>query len=149
MEEKSNNRQLDIILNNVFTLDKSDKLMTRLGSKDVFLHKNGHPCRCPFLSTIGSAGNGQYGLMEAPCGTPCHHFHIFPDTRKVLEPESDGSDKKVERLVKTGKVRVALTCGNASAVYPIANIKLNEQSSSDNAGNGNLKVTKTVESGQQ
>ena len=119
--------KLDIVLNPVYTLEKAKMHgISDVSDKSIYLYKDGRVSVCPFLSSIGMDWvTKKHGLLNYPCGSFCHHFHIVPETKKIFEAGTDGGAAS-EKIVQTGRIKVGLSCGSGGVSFPIANIKISE-----------------------
>lgn len=132
MENKNEELKLRYIPKSIYSLhnkikEKSDNnggSEQEKGIEDsiVYLHKDGIGSMCPFMSSVGMDWETKsHGLLPYLCGSFCQHFHVIPETKKVLG-QIEGKTEKVEKTVPTGKIRVALSCGSNNVSFPISNI---------------------------
>ena len=127
MENKNQETKLNITIKSVYTLDRNK--IGGIGDfkdKNTYLYKDGIIAMCPYMSGIGMDWHTkQHALLPYPCGSFCQHFHIAPEVKKVLE-SVEGKEQKVEKIIKTGMLKVGLSCGSSNVSFQIANIKMEE-----------------------
>lgn len=150
--------KLNLTMPSVYTLDNNKIAGLRdTADKNVYLHKDNVIAMCPFMSQIVTDfQTKKHAMLPVPCGSSCHHFHIAPETKKVLEPSGDGASK-IEKSIPTGRVRVGLSCGSGNTSYQIANIKIDEaqpvvpqpESQQPITAQGHLRVVKKEEAEQK
>lgn len=148
MENQKQGVKLDVTIKSVYTLDKNKISGVRdFKDKSNYLYKDGAstPVMCPFMSSIAMDWHTkQHVLAPYPCGSFCQHFHIAPEIKKIFEPV-EGSDKKVEKTIPTGGVKVGLSCGSAGVWFSISGLALPEEQASPVAESNpqsHLKVVK-------
>ena len=144
-EEKET--KLDIVLKPIYTLEKAKMHgISDVSDKSVYLYKDGQVSMCPFLSSVGMDwGTKKHGLLNYPCGSFCHHFHIVPETKKIFEAGVNGAEAQA-KIVQTGKIKVGLSCGSGGVSFPIANIKISEVKAEEpNPSQTHLKVAQKEE----
>jgi hypothetical protein len=146
--------KLSLTMPSVYTLDNNKIAGLRdTSDKNVYLHKDNVIAMCPFLSQIVTDfQTKKHGMLPVPCGSSCHHFHIAPETKKVLE-SSGGGTTTIEKVVQTGRVRVGISCGSGNVSFQIANVKIGEaqsvasqpESQQPISNQGHLRVVKKEE----